>query len=199
MLTEQVKSNPKFDILADNNLPIGKRVYQALKLFQEGLTVMDLKQLLPKFDNPNAVSASIHNLKKMGSVKIIGVKVNDGGYRVSVYKATDKVPEIGNVKIKLETKPKPVKPTKTDAALKVELDAALKKIEELQAWKEQAIKRCPELAIHPLMFEARRRAAATFIAKGDFNSEKAIMAGDRDSSPIVETVFKLLMEFRNDD
>lgn len=194
-----VKTNKNWDGVTDPTLSYSNRVYNALKVFPEGLSIGELKQFFEETKNKNTIYATIFELQKRGNVvKAPLGKTNDQGHRVSIYKATNKVPAIKKTMFnKKPIKNKEVKPT--PAAINFEAESLKKKVEELLAWKAQAIKRFPDLAVHPLMLEARKRVAKSFTDCNDHTKAKSVIAGECDNSPIVKTVFDVLNEVGYDN
>lgn len=114
-----------------------------LSKFPEGLTASDLKSLLPN-GGPNAVSAALYELKRVGAIKVIGKEdcaIRGKIRTVSIYASTGK---------SYTAKPKPMRrATPTNAGLQARLDAVNSRIRELEAWKADAEARFPELKIKP--------------------------------------------------
>lgn len=86
---------------------------------------------------------------------------------------------------------------KADSAQDVD-DAKVKELEakvaELTAWKRDAIERYPDLAISPLVLRARELVAAEMRASFDNKFADEVLAGQRDSSPMMRVTLKVLEE-----
>lgn len=167
---------------------LAKRVYDILVQFPEGLTSAELTDLLPEVKGGgDAISSILTNLKSSGVVKVTGSRPSTRSTKILAVHSVAKDYSEHNYK-------KPAKTTPTAAGLQARLSEALSKIEALEAWKADAIKRFPILGVEPSLAEARERVAAFFRENGDPERSKEIQAGLRDKSPMVLFARQLIEE-----
>lgn len=167
---------------------LSKRVYDALVQFPEGLTSAELTDLFPEVKRGgDAISAVLTNLKSSGVVKVTGTRPSTRSSKfLAVYSVAK---DYSEHKFKKPAKTKP-----TAAGLQTRLSEAVSKIQALETWRAEAIKRFPLLGIEPSLVEARERVATFFRENGDPERAKEIQAGLRDVSPMVVFVRQLIEE-----
>lgn len=90
-------------------------------------------------------------------------------------------------------KPKVKAPTENvEAALRARISDLSAKLAEAEQWREDAIRRYPDLAVDPLVLKARKIVADIYRNKLDTTRESDAMAGRLDKSPIMEVALAAL-------
>jgi hypothetical protein len=162
---------------------------EVLNLARElpGITTRELTTFMPHV-SPSVVSTTVHYLKTRGVLVKDGAKQVDtkqGPREFPTYKVSDNpVPAAKKCKLK--------KPT--EAGLQARLDEAHRLIAELQAWKESAMSRFPDLAVSPLVLKARKLVADEVRAGGDLILANHIVEGKKDETLLVKVAIKALEE-----
>jgi hypothetical protein len=82
--------------------------------------------------------------------------------------------------------------TVSNSALEDQINTLKSEIQELKAWKQDAIKRFPELSVAPVVFRARKIAAEQY--KSDANMAQNIMSGNFDNKPLIAAIVAALEE-----
>jgi hypothetical protein len=162
---------------------------EVLNLIRElpGITAREIYTFMP--DVPKGtVSSSVTTLKSRGLIVEDGKKVLDTGSGprpFPAYRESDNpLPPVKRLKLK--------KPT--EAGLQARLDAANKLIEELQAWKADALRRFPELGVDPIVLRARSIVASALRAAGDPTLADLVTRGAKDETMLVKVTVKALEE-----
>lgn len=91
--------------------------------------------------------------------------------------------------------PQPVvtKPRKqTEAGASHECEQLRAKVSELEEWKADAIRRFPDLAVEPVVVQARQIVAKRLRTNGDQSGAAAVLAGSRDNTPIMQATVDAL-------
>lgn len=82
----------------------------------------------------------------------------------------------------------------TEAALHFQIEGLQKQIADLQAWKQIAIARYPDLAVSELVLRARKLVAAELRESGDPALAEQIMTGSKDSTALMRVTLRALEE-----
>lgn len=82
----------------------------------------------------------------------------------------------------------------TDAGLNVRIEELKREVQELRAWKSDAMERFPDLAVPPLVLKARKFAADEARSSGDSQLANSIMCGHKDNTLLVRVALKILEE-----
>jgi len=172
--------------------PLVNRLYDAIAQFPEGLTCAELYDLFPDEGYKNAVFAAISAMAKCGVLKRHGERTSPkSGRLVSVYITAKPMSEFrwitGGAKSKGNVRNLPTPP-----AIAARLDEANATIATLEAWKADAIKRFPDLAVDPAIITARKKVAALYRADGDNMKASAVIAGQHDHTPIMRAVASVI-------
>jgi hypothetical protein len=155
-----------------------------------GVTTRELYELLPHLKQ-TVVSYAVHRLKMTGAIvegekKELPVKGVRGKTRLfSTYLVNDNpTPPVKRRKLK----------SPTEAGLKAQLEEARAKIAELEAWKQGALARHPDLGVPPVVLKARAIVAAELRAAHDHNLADLVMSGKKDETLLVKVTIKGLEE-----
>lgn len=90
-------------------------------------------------------------------------------------------------------KPKAKAPAENvETALRARISDLSAKLAEAEQWREDAIRRYPDLAVDPLVLKARKIVAMIYHGKLDTTRESDAMAGRLDKSPIMEVALAAL-------
>ena len=150
-----------------------------------GATAVDVYDLMPH-SSKAVVSGMLHYLKKTGQIitdSKSAAKVSGGVRRMLQYRISDNpVPLAPKIKTKQPT----------EAGLQARLDEAHGKIVVLQLWKEEAIRRFPDLAVPPALLKARQLVADEFRNGGDKLIADEIIAGHKDNIVPIRVALKAL-------
>lgn len=142
-----------------------KDILEAVK-HMPGLTRAEMTDLLSHI-NPYTLGVNLTKLEKIGKL------------------ATEPKPspnKVGRRTIKAYVLPTPKTPPKPRP------DPTRNELEELRAFKAMALQRYPDLAVDPIVLEARKIAAAQF----DNGRRAEILSGDKDNSPIIKALVEAL-------
>lgn len=163
---------------------------EVLEVIREmpGLTTNEIHALMPHISRA-AVNSMITFLTARGDIVRTEGKVEVGPKGVSRRNPTyaissDPMPKAVKHKVK----------EPSTAALHVTIKELHDKIVDLEAWKQAAISRYPDLAVPPVVLRARKIVAAEVRAGGDHTLADQIMAGTKDSTLMVRVTIKALEE-----
>lgn len=82
----------------------------------------------------------------------------------------------------------------TEAALRLQIDELNEQVASLEEWKREAIRRHPELAVKPVVLQARALVAAELKASGDVSLAAQVERGDRDETLMMRVAVRALEE-----
>jgi hypothetical protein len=153
-----------------------------------GITAKEIMDFMPHMSSA-AVSSCLHSLKNKGTITLSGKKrmsTKVGPRAVPAYKIGDGTPAPRPKKMKLKSP--------TEAGLNAQLEALKQKVAELEAWKVNAMARCPELSVPPIVLKARELVAAELRAHADHTLADAVAAGKKDDTMLVRVTIKALEE-----
>ena len=153
-----------------------------------GVTAREIYELCPH-RKESSLSSTLFNLKNRGilktSSKTLPTKI--GPREFTTYF--------------INTDPNPVPPAPrrkqkqpTDAGYKAQIEELKDKIAELEAWKQAAMSRFPDLAVSPIVLKARRLVADEVRAGGDTLLANQIIEGRKDDTMLVKVTIKALEE-----
>lgn len=154
-----------------------------------GCTTSEIVELMPHASH-SAVCCMVHNLKREGRIregdKKSFVKKNGAGGKLGTYFFVDG-PAAPAPRVMKRNTP-------TASGYEVRLAEKDEKIRELEAWKDAAIKRYPDLAVPPVTLKARKIVADELRAGGDPVLADQVMKGFKDNTLMVRVTIKALEE-----
>jgi hypothetical protein len=153
-----------------------------------GLTANEIAKLIPDVKYSTVLS-TISNLAKQGVLVNAGyatiTKSNGLQVKASKFNYND-----NPVPLPVKRKLKAPTPTGYEA----QISKLKAQIAELEAWKEVAVTRYPDLAVPPIVLRARTLVAEEVAAGGDFTLADQIRRGLKDTTLMVRVAIKALEE-----
>lgn len=153
-----------------------------------GITAREIYELMPHATNSNT-SSTLHNLKVKG-VLTTGTKVLDtkkGPRKFTTYSLNTDLNSAPPVPKRKLNKP-------TEAGLAAQVEQLKATVRELEAWKQSAISRFPDLDVDPIVLKARKLVADEVHAGGDTLLANHIIEGKKDDTMLVKVAIKALEE-----
>lgn len=167
------------------------KVLQTIGMFPN-TTTNEIVDLLPEISRISLQSTISRLFKNdvliKGSPKI---EIREGGKPYSARTYIVNPNAVG--RLKRATSPKPAS-VLTDAGLNARIEELKREVQELKAWKNDALERFPELAVPPLLLRARKFAADEARSSGDNQLATSIMCGHKDNTLLVRVALKVLEE-----
>lgn len=154
---------------------IQHEVLEAVRLLKDDATFPKVCELLPE-RSKGTISSALFALRAAGEItaeKILGS--HGTAFRYSIN--PNPVPA--------RAKPKRRTPQPTSAGWQARLDAAKAQIAELEAWKQQAIARHPDLAVDPRILRARKIVANVLRKHNNDAHALSVERGEKDETPIM--------------
>ena len=153
-----------------------------------GLTANEIAKLIPDVKYSTVLS-TVSNLAKQGVLVNAGYATitKSNGLQVKAAKFN-----YSDNPVPLPTGRRLKKPTPTGYEAQIsELKA---QIAELEAWREAAVTRYPDLAVPPIVLRARTLVAEEVAAGGDYTLADQIKRGLKDATLMVRVAIKALEE-----
>jgi hypothetical protein len=151
------------------------------------ITSRELYTFVPQVPK-GTVSSIMHSLKAQGVITTTGYKTLPtlkGERSFVTYAVSDNpTPPVRNLKLKQPT----------DAGIREQMKELRRKISELEAWKEAAMSRFPDLAVSQVVITARKLVADEVRAGGDMLLANQIIEGKKDETLLVRVAIKALEE-----
>lgn len=143
--------------------------------------------LLMSHQTRSNVTARLSELEARGAIHSESVpdKVSPTG-RVKVYRYCEIAPRPKLVKRKL-TKPTPIAMAYNETALR-------QRITELEAWKADAIKRYPDLAVAPEILKARAIALEMLAGERSHSELELIRIGQKDGTVLIRAIVRAFVQ-----
>lgn len=154
-----------------------------------GMTANQLAEIITD-KNEQTVKSTIAHLKKRGCVEVVGYQPKPKGTRgrdPAIYRATG----VPFEKTQLPQTYAPVGKREVQKTLS-ELEQLRMRVRELENWRNETLRRFPELATDENVLEARRKASEIARSKGNIEMVDLIEAGARDHIPLVQEILKTL-------
>ena len=164
-----------------------KEITNTVKIMP-GLTANEIAKLIPDVKYSTVLS-TVSNLAKQGVLVNAGYATitKSNGLQVKAAKFN-----YSDSPVPLPTDRKLKKPTPTGYEAQIsELKA---QIAELEAWREAAVTRYPDLAVPPIVLRARALVAEEVAAGGDYTLADQIKRGLKDATLMVRVAIKALEE-----
>jgi hypothetical protein len=168
------------------NPEITKEVLEVVRTLP-GITAREVYTFMPHVPK-GTVSSILHSLKIKGTVIEEGTKTLDtasGPRPFAAYMVSDSPVPLGK-KRKLKQP--------TDDGLREQMKELRRQLVELEAWKEAAMSRFPDLAVSPIVLKARKLVADEVRAGGDMLLANQIVEGKKDETLLVKVAIKALEE-----
>ena len=170
-----------------NNTNTRAEVLEIIRTIPE-VTSSEIRELMPHV-TVGAVTSMVHWLKKRGDIENGTTKSklkSDGVWlKVPTYKVSD-TPKRKAHTFKLKAP--------TLVAVSATVEELNEKVANLEAWKAEAIRKYPELAVAPVVLRARKLVAEELRASGDHALAKHVMDGAKDESMLIRVAAKALEE-----
>lgn len=150
---------------------------------QPGMTAVALQEFFPDKTTAN-ISAALSHLYNQGNL----VRERIPGSLAFAYTYQDGAkpqPLLNRQRGKARKAPTP-------AGLEARLAAALETIAELEAWKADAQKRYPDLAVSVIVLRAREIVAKRLTANGDRHGGDEVLKGRRDDTVLIQSTIDAL-------
>lgn len=151
-----------------------------------GSTWRDVHTLMPHV-TASVVTNTLHGMKARGIIRPNGRAQFMRSNGAPLFMAKYEVNPEGKPP---ESKRKVTEPSLT--ALRTQIEQLVATITELAAWKDDAIRRYPDLAVAPVVIKARKLVAEEVRAGGDKHLADEILAGHKDSTLMVRVTIKAL-------
>ncbi len=164
-----------------------KQTEEILEIIRElpNITAREIYTFVPHIPK-GTVSSTLHGLKMQGIVVKSGYKTlptASGDRPFDTYVVSDN-PTPPAKKLKNDRP--------TDTALKMQIAELCSRINELEAWKKNALERYPDLGVDPLILKARQIVAAEVRASGDKHLADLVLSGAKDETMLVKVTAKAL-------
>ena len=153
-----------------------------------GSTWRDVHTLMPHV-TASVVTNTLHGMKARGIIRPNG--------RAQFMRSNGAPLFMAKYEVNPEGKPPESKREVTEpslTALRAQSELLVATITELAAWKDDAIRRYPDLAVDPTVLKARKLAAQEVRAGGDHTLADQIVQGRKDDTLLMRVTIKALEE-----